>query len=77
MSLRSIDLNLLVIFDALMAENSITGAARKVGITPSSSSVFPARHLGHRGGCLDHCRCPVFLPSIPVRRLAEIRDELA
>ena len=38
MNLRSIDLNLLVIFDALMAENSITGAARKIGITPSAMS---------------------------------------
>jgi DNA-binding transcriptional LysR family regulator len=38
MNLRSIDLNLLVIFDALMAEKSITRAARKVGITPSAMS---------------------------------------
>src|ERR1700730_15268902 len=38
MNLRSIDLNLLVIFDALMAERSIAGAARKVGITPSAMS---------------------------------------
>src|SRR5260221_109137 len=38
MNLRSIDLNLLVIFDALMTERSITRAARKVGITPSAMS---------------------------------------
>jgi DNA-binding transcriptional LysR family regulator len=38
MNLRSIDLNLLVVFDALMAEKSITRAARKVGITPSAMS---------------------------------------
>jgi DNA-binding transcriptional LysR family regulator len=38
MNLRSIDLNLLVIFDALMAERNITHAARKVGITPSAMS---------------------------------------
>ena len=43
MNLRSIDLNLLVIFDALMAERSITGAARRVGITPSAMS-----HALHR-----------------------------
>ena len=43
LNLRSIDLNLLVIFDALMAERSITGAARKVGITPSAMS-----HALHR-----------------------------
>ncbi len=38
MNLRSIDLNLLVVFDALMTERSITGAARTVGITPSAMS---------------------------------------
>jgi DNA-binding transcriptional LysR family regulator len=38
MNLRSIDLNLLVIFDALMAERNITRAARKIGITPSAMS---------------------------------------
>lgn len=38
MNLRSIDLNLLVFFDALMAERSITAAAKKVGISPSAMS---------------------------------------
>jgi DNA-binding transcriptional LysR family regulator len=38
MNLRSIDLNLLVIFDALMAERNITRAASRVGITPSAMS---------------------------------------
>jgi DNA-binding transcriptional LysR family regulator len=38
MNLRSIDLNLLVIFDALMTEKSINRAALKVGITPSAMS---------------------------------------
>jgi DNA-binding transcriptional LysR family regulator len=38
MNLRSLDLNLLVIFDALMAERSISGAARSVGMTPSAVS---------------------------------------
>jgi DNA-binding transcriptional LysR family regulator len=37
-NLRSIDLNLLVFFDALITERSITGAARKVGISPSAMS---------------------------------------
>jgi DNA-binding transcriptional LysR family regulator len=37
-NLRSIDLNLLVIFDALMTENSITRAARTIGMTPSAVS---------------------------------------
>jgi DNA-binding transcriptional LysR family regulator len=38
MNLRSIDLNLLVLFEALITERSITGAANKVGITPSAMS---------------------------------------
>src|SRR5258707_6735344 len=38
MNLRKIDLNLLVIFDALMTEPSVAQAALKVGITPSAMS---------------------------------------
>jgi DNA-binding transcriptional LysR family regulator len=37
-NLRSLDLNLLVILDALIEERSITGAARKVGISQSAMS---------------------------------------
>jgi DNA-binding transcriptional LysR family regulator len=38
MNLRNIDVNLLVIFDALMAERSLTRAARKIGMSPSAVS---------------------------------------
>src|SRR5690348_2483366 len=38
MNLRRIDLNLLVFFDALIAERSITAAAHRVGISPSAMS---------------------------------------
>src|SRR5580692_11228879 len=38
MNLRSIDLNLLVIFDTLITERSPAGAAEKMGITPSAIS---------------------------------------
>jgi len=38
MNLRSIDLNLLVVFEALIAERSVTRAAQKVGISPSAMS---------------------------------------
>jgi DNA-binding transcriptional LysR family regulator len=38
MNLRSIDLNLLVIFDALMAEKGISRAAKAIGMTPSAVS---------------------------------------
>jgi DNA-binding transcriptional LysR family regulator len=36
--LRRINLNLLVVFDALMAEKSVAGAARKIGLTSSAVS---------------------------------------
>lgn len=36
--LRRINLNLLVVFDALMAERSVASAARKIGLTPSAVS---------------------------------------
>jgi DNA-binding transcriptional LysR family regulator len=38
MNLRSIDLNLLVIFDTLMSERSVKRTAEKVGVTPSAIS---------------------------------------
>lgn len=38
MNLRTIDLNLLVIFEALMAERSVKRAAQKVGLSPSALS---------------------------------------
>src|SRR5438477_6490659 len=38
MNLRNIDLNLLVIFDAIVAERSITRAAKKIGISQSAVS---------------------------------------
>ncbi len=38
MNLRSIDLNLLVIFDTLMTEMSVKRTAEKVGVTPSAIS---------------------------------------
>ena len=38
MNLKSIDLNLLVAFDALMSERSVSRAAAKLGITQSAVS---------------------------------------
>lgn len=38
MNLRSIDLNLLLVFEALMAERSVTRAAEKVGVSQSAMS---------------------------------------
>src|SRR5258706_6042263 len=46
MNLRSIDLNLLVIFDTLMTERSVKRAGEKVGITASAIS-HALRRLRH------------------------------
>jgi len=47
MDLRSVNLNLLAAFDALMAERSVTRAARRMGVTQSamSSSLAQLRRL--------------------------------
>jgi DNA-binding transcriptional LysR family regulator len=39
MNLRSIDLNLLVIFDAIAAERNIGRAAEKVGLSQSATCI--------------------------------------
>jgi DNA-binding transcriptional LysR family regulator len=47
MNLASIDLNLLVVFDALMAERSVTKAGRRIGLTQPavSNALNRLRHL--------------------------------
>ena len=47
MNLRSLDLNLLVVFDAIYKEKNITRAARKVGLSQSSVSSALNRLRGH------------------------------
>jgi DNA-binding transcriptional LysR family regulator len=49
MNLRSIDLNLLVVFDAVFQEKNITKAGSKIGLTQSSVSNALARLRGHLG----------------------------
>jgi DNA-binding transcriptional LysR family regulator len=41
--MQSVDLNLLVALDALLAERSVTGAARRLGLSPSAMSRTLAR----------------------------------
>ena len=47
--LRRFDLNLLVAFDALMAERSVTGAARRIGVASiircTRSSISPSKAI--------------------------------
>jgi len=38
MNLQAIDLNLLVVFEALMEERNVTGAARRVGLSQPAMS---------------------------------------
>jgi DNA-binding transcriptional LysR family regulator len=47
MDLRSIDLNLLLVFDAVFQEKNITKAGKKIGLTQSSVSNALTRLRGH------------------------------
>jgi len=47
MNLRSLDLNLLVIFDAIYREGNVTRAATKVGLSQPATSGALARLRGH------------------------------
>jgi DNA-binding transcriptional LysR family regulator len=49
MNLRSIDLNLLLVFDAVFQEKNITKAGSRIGLTQSSVSNALARLRGHLG----------------------------
>jgi DNA-binding transcriptional LysR family regulator len=42
-AMQSVDLNLLIALDALLAERSVTGAARQLGLSPSAMSRTLAR----------------------------------
>jgi DNA-binding transcriptional LysR family regulator len=42
-AMQSVDLNLLISLDALLAERSVTGAARRLGLSPSAMSRTLAR----------------------------------
>ncbi len=49
MNLRSLDLNLLVVFDAIFAEKNITRAGTRVGLSQPAVSNALARLRGHLG----------------------------
>ena len=41
MNISSVDLNLLVAFDALMSERNVTRAARRIGLKPDTRNFTP------------------------------------
>ncbi len=73
MDLHGIDLNLLVAFDALMAERSVTKAARRIGRTQPAMSAA----LSRLRGLLDD---PLFVRGFdglqPTQRAAELAEPL-
>jgi DNA-binding transcriptional LysR family regulator len=73
MNLRSLDLNLLVVFDAIYHEGNVTRAAAKVGLSQPATSGALSRLRGHLGDEL-------FLRSAeglrPTPRAIELADRL-
>jgi DNA-binding transcriptional LysR family regulator len=70
---RAPDLNLLVILDALLDERSVTGAARRLGVTQSAVSHALGRLRGHFGD-------PLFVRTssgmTPTQRAHELREPI-
>jgi hypothetical protein len=55
MNLRALDLNLLVVFDAIFREGNVTRAADKVGLSQPAASNALNRLRGHPAP--QHRRC--------------------
>ncbi len=74
MNLRSIDLNLLVIFDAIVAERSVTRAAQRIGVSQPAIS----HALGRlRDLFQDELIRRTAEGMVPTRRGAELANSLA
>src|SRR4051794_9179844 len=67
MNVQSIDLNLLRAFDAVLQERSVTGAARRLGLTQPAVSNALARLRGLVGDPL-FVRTPQGMDATPVAR---------
>ena len=83
-NLSAIDLNLLVAFDALWAERSVTRAGRRLGLSQSATSGALSRlramfddelFVRARGGLEPTERC-VELAATVVKTLADLRDAI-
>lgn len=70
MNLRKLDLNLLLVFDAIYAEASITRAAKKLGITQPALSNALRRLRDHLGDPLFEREGHGVAPTPEARRLA-------
>ncbi len=67
------DLDLLVALDALLAEGSVTGAARRLGLSPSAMSRTLARLRSATG---DPLLVRAGVSLVPTPRAAELRDRV-
>src|SRR5580704_4316256 len=70
---RAPDLNLLVILDALLEERSVTGAARRLGVTQSAVSHALARLRDHFG---DPLLVRTSAGMTPTLRASELREPI-
>jgi len=71
MKLQSIDLNLLVGFEALLIEGSVSGAARRMGLSQSAMSNVLARLRGTFGDPLFQREGQHMVPTTRARQLAD------
>jgi DNA-binding transcriptional LysR family regulator len=69
----TIDMNLLVALDALLAEGSVTGAARRLGLSSSAMSRTLARLRSATG---DPLLVRAGRGLVPTPRAAELRDQV-
>jgi len=73
MTRAEIDLNLLVALDALLAEGSVTGAARRLGLSPSAMSRTLTRL---RAATADPLLVRAGRGLVPTPRATELRDSV-
>jgi DNA-binding transcriptional LysR family regulator len=71
--MENVDLNLLVALDALLAEGSVTGAARRLGLSASAMSRTLARLRSATG---DPLLVRAGRGLVPTPRAAELRDKV-
>jgi DNA-binding transcriptional LysR family regulator len=77
MNLRKLDLNLLLVFDAIYAEASITRAANRLGLTQPALSNALKRLREHLGDPLFEREGRGVVPTVEAKRLAPaIREAL-